>query len=246
MSFFHHNRRNEEEERITETEQYSTNYDRGYGQGGYNQGPREEERFSQNTYSGNIPPPPQVPYPWRPQWDDRERRYIFVNEQNGERTWEFPGRQGGNYGGEAYEQRAPPQQQKSGGHGMMYGALGAAAGLAGGALLMHEGDKIGDDFERDKDRLEGRFEEDKYRAENDVENFPDNAARWTGEKVGEVEDIPQDVEQGFDRFGNRIEGGFDRFGDKIEDGFQDVADAPEDVANWVSTSRVVTRWADEY
>ena len=31
----------------------------------------------------------------------------------------------------------------------------------------------------------------------------------------------QDIEQGFDRFGNRIEQGFD-----------DVVDAPEEIANW--------------
>ncbi|TKA77301.1 hypothetical protein B0A55_04340 [Friedmanniomyces simplex] len=212
------------DERITETEQYSTNYDRGYGYNDDRRGPREDERFTETetTYYSNDndrPPPPQVPYPWRPHWDDRERRYIFVNEQNGERTWDFPGREGG-YGGGGYERQEvieereygqQQQQRQGGGHsGLMYGALGAAAGLAGGAILMHEGDRIGDDYERDK-----------YRVENDVEGFPDNAARWTGEKVQEVEDIPQDVEGGFDRFGRRIEGGF-----------EDVVDAPEEVAGW--------------
>ncbi|KAK1089943.1 hypothetical protein LTR48_009280, partial [Friedmanniomyces endolithicus] len=52
-------------------------------------------------------------------------------------------------------------------------------------------------------------------------DFPENTARWGGEKVQEVEDIPQDVEQGFDRFGRRIENGFD-----------DVVDAPEEVSGW--------------
>lgn len=110
----------------------------------------------------------------------------------------------------------------------MYGALGAAAGLAGGAFLMHEGGEIKDDLEGDKYRAEERFEGDKYQAEGDVdrfgdrvEDFPEDAAQWTGRKVGEVEDIPQDIDQGFDRFGNRI-----------EDGVQDVEDIPEDVAGW--------------
>ncbi|KAK3625330.1 hypothetical protein LTR56_020495 [Elasticomyces elasticus] len=229
MSFFGHNNRNDDE-RITETEQYSTDYDRGYG----GRGPREDERFTETTTTsygggyGGPPPPPQVQYPWRAQWDDRERRYIVVNEQSGERTWEFPGGQRGYGGGSSYqseqleEQRGYGQQeQPKKSHGLLYGAMGAAAGLAGGALLMHEGDKIGDDFERDKYRVEDNFEQDKYRVENGVEDFPENAARWTGEKVGEVEDIPQDIEQGFDRFGNKIENGFD-----------DVVDAPEEVAGW--------------
>ncbi|KAK4545101.1 hypothetical protein LTR36_003652 [Oleoguttula mirabilis] len=255
MSFFG-NRRDEEDERITETSTYSTDYDRGYGGGGggYGGDPRRnEERVTEtSTYyessNNNAAPPPQVAYPWRAQWDDRERRYIFVNEQSGERTWELPNRGGyGNmqqetqtttyydeqrgggqqyggggqqYGGGGYsgEQRVyqseEVEQKKSGGHGLMYGAMGAAAGLAGGVFLAHEAGNVKDDYERDK-----------YRVEDDVEDFPDNAAQWTGRKVGEVEDIPQDVEQGFDRFGNRIENGFDNMRD-------DVEDAPEDVAGW--------------
>ncbi|KAK0277735.1 hypothetical protein LTR35_009571 [Friedmanniomyces endolithicus] len=209
------------EERITETEQYSNNYDRGYGYGEDRRNPREEERYTETTYYSNDndrPPPPQVPYPWRPEWDARERRYIFVNEQNGERTWDYPG----GYGGGGYERReeviteeqrgyGEQQRRQGGGHsGLMYGAMGAAAGLAGGAFLMHESGNIENDYERDK-----------YRVENDVEDFPENTARWGGEKVQEVEDIPQDVEQGFDRFGRRIENGFD-----------DVVDAPEEVSGW--------------
>ena len=67
------------------------------------------------------------------------------------------------YGGGGYEQRdegayyggAPQQgygsgpyqeerreEKKHGGHGMAYAGLSAAAGLAGGALLMHEGEDI--------------------------------------------------------------------------------------------------------
>ena len=47
----------------------------------------------------------------------------------------------GGYGG-GYEQEK--HEKKSGGHGLAYGAMGAVAGLAGGALLMHEGEKVGE------------------------------------------------------------------------------------------------------
>ncbi|KAK5131538.1 hypothetical protein LTR08_000865 [Meristemomyces frigidus] len=243
MDFFRGNRRDEEDERVTETTTYSSDYDRGYSTGG----PRRDE-YSSNS---GPPPPPQVPYPWRAHWDERERKYIFVNEQNGERTWEFPGGYGaqsgggnyggssggGSYGGGGYgggggggydsgEQRGYQNQQaapekKSGGHGLMYGALGAAAGLAGGAFIAHEAGDWKDDLEQDKYRAENAIGRDEDR----VEDFPENAAQWTGNKVGEVEDIPQDVEQGFDRFGNRIESGF---GNAVDD----VEDAPGDVARW--------------
>ena len=43
--------------------------------------------------------------------------------------------------------------------------------------------------------------------------------------VDDVENIPQDVEYGFDRFGNRVEQGF---GNAVND----VEDAPENVAGW--------------
>lgn len=103
----------------------------------------------------------------------------------------------------------------------MYGALGAAAGIAGGAFLMHEGSEIKDDFERDKYRVEERAD----RIGDDVADFPEDAARWTGRKVQEVEDIPQDIEGSFDRFGDRVER-------KWDDAKDDVEDAPEDAARW--------------
>jgi len=91
-----------------------------------------------------------------------------VNQQTGERTPNYPGpgyaQQQGSYGapqqgGYGYGQggysnqgaaqqnsydptRSGEQQQKQGGNGLKYAAVGVA-GLAGGALLMHESDKIG-------------------------------------------------------------------------------------------------------
>lgn len=241
MDFFRG--RDNEDERITET-RYSSN---SYGGNGYGRGGRDNERYTETstTYydsdNRGPPPPPQVPYPWQARWDERDRRYVFVNEQTGERSFEMPGNgySGGGYGGGGQERRYESEtvtedshRRGGGGHGMMYAGLGAAAGLAGGAFLMHESGNI-----------ENRFEDDKYRVENDVEvpgrlcdrsgfdtlthfkDFPENAANWTGRKVGEVEDIPQNIEQGFDRFGNRIEGGFDN-------AVQDVEDVPEDIAGW--------------
>ena len=34
--------------------------------------------------------PQQVQRPWISQWDDREQRYVYINEETGERSWEVP------------------------------------------------------------------------------------------------------------------------------------------------------------
>jgi hypothetical protein len=65
------------------------------------------------------------------------------------------------------------------------------------------------------------WDEDKYKMEqradnfgNDVENFPENAANWTGQQVGNVEN-----------FGDRAE-------NKWDNAVDDVEDFPENAANW--------------
>src|ERR1700761_5954124 len=72
--------------------------------------------------------------------------------------------------------------------------------------------------------IEEHWDEDKYRMENridnaeqDVADFPDDAARWTGRKVGEVEDIPQDIENDYDRAKWGVENKFDNAVDDVED-----------------------------
>ncbi|KAL2004178.1 hypothetical protein VTN02DRAFT_5827 [Thermoascus thermophilus] len=182
---------------------------------------------------------PPLPPPWVSRWDSREERYFYVNEQTGERTWERPGYSymGSQYGGqssyggsqeyrESYGQEYSEAPKKD--HSLAYGAMGAAAGVIGGALLMHEGEKIHDEWDEDKERIK-----------EDVDNFPENAAEWTGEKVGEAERIPYEVEQGWDRAEDRVEQGFDNAVD-------DVERVPEDVAEWTGEKvGDVERFGDE-
>lgn len=119
---------------------------------------------SQQQYgsSQGAPRPPPVSPPWYAEWDARDNRWLFVNQQNGERTFTYPGpgyaQQQGSYGGlpggssnqGAYNQgsydptnnyQQEQHKQKSGGNGWKYAAAGAA-GLAGGALVMHEGEEL--------------------------------------------------------------------------------------------------------
>ncbi|KAG8533922.1 uncharacterized protein KY384_001663 [Bacidia gigantensis] len=165
----------------------------------------------------------------------------------------YGGDNGGNYGGGGYG---------SGGGG--YGAAGAVGYEAqqmgvvcdvlvsrirhqacimisskstlGEAQLAYKNDTE-NRYDYDKDRTEGYVENKAYDAEQDVVNAPDNAARWAGNKVQDVENIPQDIEGGFDNAENRVDQGFDNFGNRVEGGFegavQDVEDAPEDVAGWM-------------
>ncbi|RLL94224.1 hypothetical protein CFD26_103186 [Aspergillus turcosus] len=185
------------------------------GSGGGYSSYEQQPSYGGQSY-GQPAPPQDLPYPWVARWDERDQRWLYVNEQTGERSSERP--YGGapaygersygqpqpqsSYGYEGgYEQQEPQQQHKD--HSMMYGAAGAAAGLVGGALLMHEGEKIHDDWDEDKERIE-----------ENVEDFPEDAARWTGEKVGEVEAIPDEIEN------------------KWDNAVDDVEDIPEDAAEW--------------
>lgn len=122
--------------------------------------------YQQQPSYGSAPPqPPPVQPPWVARWDNEAGRWIFINEQTGARTFEHPGNSyqeagyyqggpppqqgygggygGGGYGGGERVEYVEEEKKSSGGNGLMYGAIGAAAGLAGGALLMHEGEKVG-------------------------------------------------------------------------------------------------------
>ncbi|KAF4301289.1 ww domain protein [Botryosphaeria dothidea] len=223
--------------------------------------------YQQQPSYGSAPPqPPPVQPPWVARWDNEAGRWIFINEQTGARTFEHPGNSyqeagyyqggpppqqgygggygGGGYGGGERVEYVEEEKKSSGGNGLMYGAIGAAADLAGGALLMHEGEKVAEDWDEDKARLEQKVD---HGVEN-VEEFPENAARWTGEAIGTVEDIPQDVEQSWDRTEDRVEQGWDNAENRVEQGWDNaennveqgwdstveaVEDAPENAAEWV-------------
>jgi hypothetical protein len=89
---------------------------------------------------GGAPLPPG----WTAQYVAEEQRYIFINQRTGERSLTHPSPPS-NYGGPA-PRGYPPSSAGPGGapqknHNMLYGGVGLAAGLAGGAFVMHEHDK---------------------------------------------------------------------------------------------------------
>ena len=104
---------------------------------------RGSNQQQQQQQPSNLPPG------WIARWDSSRQCYFYINERTGEETLQYPGPPQGSYQqqGESYQgnyqgQYEEPQRQQ--GHGMAYGAMGAAAGLVGGALLMHEGEKVGE------------------------------------------------------------------------------------------------------
>ncbi len=127
----------------------------GGGQQGYGGG-QQQYGGQQQQYGGggggNGPPP--VSPPWMAEWDGRDNRWLFINQQTGERTFNYPGpgqsmgAQGG-YGGNQgqYNQgsynptQGNQQKQGGGGNAWKYAAAGGV-GLVGGALAVHEGEKI--------------------------------------------------------------------------------------------------------
>ena len=117
----------------------------GHGGGGGGDGGQQQGGYGGNQQYQQSGPP-QVPPPWVARWDNNRGCWYYVNEQTGEQSLEHPGNRG--YGGYPQQQQQyqgqqgynqPPPTEKHG-HGNM--ALGAAAGLVGGAALMYEGDKI--------------------------------------------------------------------------------------------------------
>jgi len=202
----------------------------GQEQQGQGQGYPPQQSYGQQAYpSQSYNGPPQVPPPWIAEWDGRDNRWIFINRETGQRTFEHPQQQygGGGYGGgygqeqrgEYYEQQ--PQQQQKPNHSGRNMALAGVAGLAGGALLMHEGENIKQDWDRDEERVDydadraGNYVENKFdNGVQDVEDAPEDVAGWAGRKTQEVEDIPQDIDR------------------KWDNGVQDVEDVPEDIAGW--------------
>ncbi|KAH6865719.1 hypothetical protein BKA58DRAFT_461684 [Alternaria rosae] len=221
-------------------------------QSGYGQYPPQQQ---QQGYSQYPPPqhsqqPPPVSPPWYAEWDQRENRWIFVNQHNGERTYEYPGpgyaQQQGNYGappsqgGYGYGQDGYSNQEKSGGNGWKYAAAGVA-GVAGGALLMHESDKIEDGWDSAKANVSNGVDE----FGNDVSNFPENAAGWTGEQVGRAENFGDDVEQKWDNGVQDVENFPENAAEWTGEKVQAVEDIPQDIENkWDNVENEVEQFGD--
>ncbi|TKX21746.1 hypothetical protein C1H76_6242 [Elsinoe australis] len=158
-------------------------------------------------------PPPQVPRPWRAEWDGREEKWVFINEETGDRTHRNP----------------------SDNDGFSEGAANWAGRTVG------EAEEFGDDTRRNYDnavdrvedipsdmrqgydnfenRVEGGFD----RFANRIEDIPQDISYGAGKAYGEVQDfgqdvadVPGDIAQGFDRFGNRVEQGYDRMEGNVE------------------------------
>ena len=95
----------------------------------------QQQPYGQSQSSNG---PPQVPPPWIAEWDARDNRWLYVNRETGERTFEYPQARGNSDRGNSSQEE--PRKASHTGRNV---ALGAVAGLAGGALLMHEGKKVG-------------------------------------------------------------------------------------------------------
>lgn len=84
----------------------------------------------------------------------------------------------------------------------------------------------------------------------DVENLPEDAARWTGEAVGNVEAVPDRIEYGVDRAEDHVEDGFEDAGRTVEHGWDEtvdaVEDAPENIAEDIGEGvGKVESWGDD-
>jgi uncharacterized protein YktA (UPF0223 family) len=86
--------------------------------------------------------------------------------------------------------------------------------------------------------VEEDYDGDKYRVEssvdrwgNDVSNFPENAAGWSGEQVGRVENFDDRVEQRFDNAVNNVEDLPENAARWTGEKVQEVEDVPQDIEN---------------
>lgn len=186
--------------------QHQQQEQQGYG----NQGYPPQGGYGGQQYGGQQHPQndgrPHPPAPWIAEWDNYENRWVYINRENGQRTHEFPQQgYGGGYQQQSYQQGGysggyggQPQQQMQEQHKSHNGrnmAFGAIAGVAGGALLMHEGEKVHEDWDKDKYRAEERFDDARYdvdydarRAGNYVEGIPDRVAYDVGRDEQRIEE----------------------------------------------------------
>jgi hypothetical protein len=75
--------------------------------------------------------------------------------------------------------------------------------------------------------------------------LPENAAGWTGEQVGRVENLGDDVEQKWDNTVDDIENFPENAAEWTGEKVQEVEDIPEDIENkWDNMTEGVERFGD--
>lgn len=116
-------------------------------QGGYNAGQQRQQ------FQPQQPGFPQVQPPWIARWDNNRGTWFYFNEQTGEQSLQHPSTRGyagtqgygGNnqtYQGVQQQQQQQPYQGEPRKHGYGGIAMGAAAGVVGGAALMYGAHEI--------------------------------------------------------------------------------------------------------
>jgi len=117
--------------------------------GGENKQQQQQQQSSYNGQQQNYggqQQQPQVPYPWVARWEDREQRYIYINEQTGERSFTPPGQNQGYSGGEQRGEYGYQQNQYSSGGG--YGQQ--QQGQYGGGYNQQQGQYSSENHEEKK------------------------------------------------------------------------------------------------
>ncbi|CAN8103082.1 unnamed protein product [Discula destructiva] len=128
--------------------------------------------------------PPYVQPPWVTRWD-QAGRWIFINEQTGEHSFERPIFE------EAAEDFGREEQHME-------------QRFDNGVQDVEEFPE--DHVEYDVDRAEDKVEDGWDNTVDAVEDAPENLAEWVGEGVGRVEHAGDEVEN----FGDEIEGSYDQ------------------------------------
>ncbi|KAF2227777.1 hypothetical protein BDZ85DRAFT_7504 [Elsinoe ampelina] len=178
-------------------------------------------------------PPPQVPQPWFAEWDSREGRWLFINNDTGDRTYDFPSEYGFSEGAANWAGRKVGEAERFGDDARQdYDNVkyGTEERIDNGINRVED---IPQDIRQDYDKFETRVEGGFDRFADRIENIPQDLSYSAGEAYGkaqqfgqDVGNIPQDVEQSIDRFGDRVEERYDdarddarRFGDEQEGAF---------------------------
>ncbi|OCK83392.1 hypothetical protein K432DRAFT_440883 [Lepidopterella palustris CBS 459.81] len=175
---------------------------------------------------------PQVPYPWQARWDNEQGRWVFVNEQTGERTFDQASlglrnevqndeyRFDNDVRNDVNRVEDAPEDAAMWAGRKVQDIEDAPEDVANWAGRKEQ------DFDNDVNRFDNRVESRFDNAVNDVEDAPENVAGWLGRKIQDVEDIPQDIKGDFERPFQRVdqkidnaEGDIRRFDQSVESSY---------------------------